>query len=63
MAAAVLELLGDAELAERLVGAGAEECRRKYAWSAAKQSWVDLYRDLARGSAMVGTSRAGAQLT
>jgi glycosyltransferase involved in cell wall biosynthesis len=63
MAVAVLQLLGDAELAERLVGAGAEECRRKYAWGAAKQSWVDLYRALARGSAVVETPRAGAELT
>jgi L-malate glycosyltransferase len=46
MAAAVLELLDDAALAERLTRAGSEECERRYAWTAARGSWLELYRRL-----------------
>jgi L-malate glycosyltransferase len=43
MAGAVLELLNDAELAARLTGAGTNECERRYAWTAARHAWIELY--------------------
>ena len=47
MADAGLRLLSDPVLARRLVTQGREDCQRRYNWSAVREEWVALYRELA----------------
>ena len=46
MARAVLRLLDDAELAERLVSQAHEDCRTLYTWETVKRRWTALYERL-----------------
>lgn len=46
MAAAAERLLNDGELADSIVRQAWEECR-KYSWDAARERWLDLYRQVA----------------
>ncbi len=48
MAAAVLNLLRDPPLVERLVAGGRADCARYYAWPTAKSAWRTVYSSLAR---------------
>lgn len=48
LAAAVLRVLDDPALARRLVDEGQCDCEARYAWSAARQRWAQLYGALAR---------------
>ena len=58
MADAVVRLLRDPELAERLVGEGQRDCEKRYSWTAARHSWTALYRRLAAGDARMTESLA-----
>jgi glycosyltransferase involved in cell wall biosynthesis len=43
LAAGVLRVLGDGELADRLVAGGRADCAARYAWTAAREEWRQLY--------------------
>jgi glycosyltransferase involved in cell wall biosynthesis len=47
LATAVLRVLGDAELARRLVDEGQKDCEEHYSWKAARRRWAQLYARLA----------------
>jgi glycosyltransferase involved in cell wall biosynthesis len=47
MAAAVLRVLREPELAQKLIAEGASDCERLYSWSAARSGWRELYSRLA----------------
>lgn len=48
LAAAVLRLLEDPELAARLSSSGRRQCTDRYGWGAVRREWEGLYRDLTR---------------
>jgi glycosyltransferase involved in cell wall biosynthesis len=52
LAEGVLRVLGDRELAQRLIAAGQNDCKARYSWNAAKQAWRELYTGLARPEAV-----------
>jgi L-malate glycosyltransferase len=60
LASAVMRLLQDAALGERLVDAGRAECDARYSWLAARREWVRLYRRMA---AITANDVAGAEVT
>ncbi|MCL4864796.1 MAG: hypothetical protein KJZ47_02805, partial [Gemmatimonadales bacterium] len=47
MAAAILRLLAEPALVQRLVEAGVGECAARYSWRAARREWLLLYQELA----------------
>ena len=49
MAAAVLRVLGDAELAERLRAAALAEVQQ-YTWPRVRQRWTDVYASVLSGA-------------
>jgi glycosyltransferase involved in cell wall biosynthesis len=49
MAVAVLRLLGEPELAQRLIDTGRKDCEARYSWAAARRQWFILYGDLLAG--------------
>jgi glycosyltransferase involved in cell wall biosynthesis len=57
VAAAVLRLLDEAGLAQRLTTAALDSCAR-YQWSSVRAQWVRLYRDLARTRAVPAATPA-----
>jgi glycosyltransferase involved in cell wall biosynthesis len=52
MAAAALHLLQDPPLAERLISAAVEECRRRYAPEAVASEWQSVYEGLVASAAV-----------
>lgn len=52
MADAVLRLLDDPALAQRLIASGREAAETRYSWAAAAEQWVALYRRLAAGESI-----------
>jgi L-malate glycosyltransferase len=65
LAAGVLRVLDDAALADRLVSGGRADCAAKYAWTAAREEWRQLYAQLTRGASTIvrassAHARAGA---
>jgi glycosyltransferase involved in cell wall biosynthesis len=58
VAAAVLRLLHDAELAGRIADAALESCGA-YQWRAVRTAWVELYRSVSRTGAIVAAPEAG----
>lgn len=56
MAAAILRLLAEPALVQRLVEAGVGECAARYSWRAARREWLLLYRAVtSRDSSSPGT--------
>jgi glycosyltransferase involved in cell wall biosynthesis len=53
----ILDLLTDAQAAERLTTAARESCER-YRWENVRAQWVDLYRSVIRPQAVIATSPA-----
>ena len=51
MAAAVLRILDDAELAGELIAEGAADVEARYSWTAARRRWASLYRELVGSAA------------
>jgi len=49
LAARLIQVLGDPQLAARIAAAGQAKARRDYAWSAIAARLVDIYRELPRG--------------
>lgn len=49
LAARLIQVLGDPQLAGRIAAAGQAKARRDYAWSAIAARLVDIYRELPRG--------------
>jgi glycosyltransferase involved in cell wall biosynthesis len=47
LAREAIRLLGDTALAEKIIGAGAQESK-KYTWANVREDWLDLYRELAK---------------
>jgi glycosyltransferase involved in cell wall biosynthesis len=58
VAAAVLRLLDDAELAGRIADAAFESCAA-YQWAAVRTAWVELYRSVLPADASVAAPQAG----
>lgn len=57
VAAAVLRLLGEPGLAQRMATSALDSCAR-YQWSAVRAQWVRLYRDLAPARAVAAATPA-----
>lgn len=49
LAARLIQVLDDPELAGRIAAAGQAKARRDYAWSAIAARMVDIYQELPRG--------------
>src|SRR5690606_35525197 len=48
LAAAILRVLKDPEMARGLIEQGQRDCAERYSWKVAKRQWMELYQRLAR---------------